>query len=125
MPQIDFEARRAWFLDHLRNLETTGAKTICACGTQDTLLGFVSVNPQTQILDQLAGAPDAWGKGIAQRLLQEARLLSPRALVLDVNEENKRAIRFYEREAFVHVADGINAMSGLKTWRMKWQADGS
>lgn len=122
MPQIDFEARRTWFRDHLSGLETDGFQTICAFDTQGSLLGFVTVNPQTHDLAQLAVTPEAWGSGVAPWLLAEARRLSPQALVLDVNEDNPRAIRFYEREGFAHIGDGVNAISGLKTRRMRWQA---
>ncbi len=123
MPQIDFEARRAWFGDHLLGLEAGGFRTICAFDAQGIMLGFVTVNPKTHDLAQLAVAPDSWGSGVAARLLDAARHLSPRALVLDVNEDNPRAIRFYEREGFAHVGNGVNALSGLKTWRMRWQAN--
>ncbi|WP_083931629.1 GNAT family N-acetyltransferase [Methyloferula stellata] len=121
MPQIDFEARRDWFRDHLSGLEAGGFQTICAFDMQGIIVGFVTVNPKTHNLAQLAVTPDAWGSGLASQLLAEARRLSPEALVLDVNEDNPRAIRFYQREGFVRTGEGVNALSGLKTLRMQWR----
>ncbi len=120
MPDIDFEARRPWFLDHLRALEAAGAVTICAFVGLNRLLGFVTFDPAMAYLDQLAVAPEAKGTGAAHLLLNEARRLSPNGLVLDVNQGNTRALAFYEREGFVKTAEGVNPHSGLKTQRLRW-----
>jgi hypothetical protein len=61
MSDIDFAARRPWFLDHLRALEAAGAITICAFDGVNQLLGFVTFDPATAFLDQLAVAPEAKG----------------------------------------------------------------
>ncbi|MGH6868127.1 MAG: GNAT family N-acetyltransferase [Methylocella sp.] len=119
MPDIDFEARREWLLDHLRALEAAGAMTICAFDGLNRLLGFVTFDPATAFLDQLAVAPEAKGTGAAKLLLSEARRLSPNGLVLDVNQDNARALAFYEREGFATAAEGVNPRSGLKTWRLR------
>ena len=71
-------------------------------------------------LDQLAVAPEAKGSGAASLLLTEARRLSPGSLTLDVNQDNSRALRFYEREGFERIAEGINPHSGLRTWRLRF-----
>ena len=120
MPDIDFEQRRRWFLDHLRGLEADGAITICAFDGLNRLLGFVTFDPATAYLDQLAVAPEAKGTGAAKLLLNEARRLSPNGLVLDVNQDNARALAFYAREGFAKTAEGVNPRSGLKTWRLRW-----
>src|SRR4029077_10273393 len=91
MPDIDFKARRPWFLDHLRALEASGAITICAFDGLNRLLGFVTFDPATAFLYQLAAAPEAKGTGVAHLLLNEARRLSPNGLVLEVNQDNARA----------------------------------
>jgi putative acetyltransferase len=118
MPDIDFSARRSWFLDHLQELEAAGAVTFCAFDGAEQLLGFVTIDPATAYLDQLAIAPGAKGSGAARLLVGEARRLSPRGLTLDVNQDNTRALRFYEREGFEKIGEGINPLSGLKTWRL-------
>jgi putative acetyltransferase len=120
MPDIDFEARRAWFLDHLRALEAGGAITICAFDGLNRLLGFVTFDPANAYLDQLAIVPEAKGTGAANLLLDEARRFSPNGLVLDVNQDNARALAFYAREGFAKTAEGVNPRSGLKTWRLRW-----
>jgi putative acetyltransferase len=120
MPDIDFAARRPWFLDHLRALEADGAITICAFDGLNRLLGFVTFDPAKAYLDQLAVAPEAKGTGAAKLLLNEARRHSPNGLVLDVNQDNARALAFYAREGFAKTAEGVNPRSGLKTWRLRW-----
>jgi len=120
MPDIDFAARRPWFLDHLRALEANGAITICAFDGFNRLLGFATFDPATAYLDQLALAPEAKGTGAAKLLLDEARRLSPNGLVLDVNCDNARALAFYAREGFAKTAEGVNPRSGLKTIRLRW-----
>ena len=119
---IDFEARRAWFLDHLEKLEKVGGETICAFDDL-TMLGFVVIDVTTGWLDQIAVDPDAFGSGCAKRLLDEARRLSPAGVTLDVNADNFRALRFYAREGFVKTGEGANAMSGRKTVSLEWRGD--
>lgn len=120
MPEIDFLARRAWFCDHLLQLESAGAVTVCALDGSNRLIGFVTVDPATAYLDQIAIAPEAKGSAAAALLLAEARRLSPDGLALDVNQDNARALRFYEREGFKKIAEDVNPRSGLKTWRLHW-----
>jgi putative acetyltransferase len=125
MPGIDFEARRRWLIDHLRALQTAGSFIICAFDRSDRLLGVTTIDPATGYLDQLAVAPEAKGKGVARLLLGEARRLSPSGITLEVNEDNARAIAFYEREGFVKIADGgVNPNSGLNTRRLRWPGRG-
>ncbi len=120
MPGIDFSARRAWFYDHLRALEAAGAATICGFYGEGRLVGFVTIDPASGYLDQLAVAPEAKGAGAAALLLNEARRLSPGRLALDVNQDNLRALRFYEKEGFEKLEAGVNPLSGLKTWRLRF-----
>jgi putative acetyltransferase len=120
MPAIDFSARRSWFCDHLLALEAAGAATICGFDGEGRLLGFVTIDPVSGYLDQLAVAPEAKGAGAAALLLGEARRLSPDALLLDVNQDNLRALRFYERQGFEKLDAGVNPLSGLKTWRLRF-----
>jgi putative acetyltransferase len=120
MPQIDFEARRAWFVEHLARLIRAGAVTICAADGPGTLLGFITIAPATGEVDQLCVAPSAQGRGVAQALMARARDLSPSGLSLSVNQDNPRALRFYERQGFVRTGEGVNARSGLPTYALRW-----
>jgi putative acetyltransferase len=121
MPNIDFSARRDWLVTHISKLEAEGAITICAVDPPNRIVGFATLNAATGWLDQLAVAPAAKGAGAAERLIEEARRLSPRRLALDVNVDNPRAVRFYGKAGFVTIGEGVNPLSGLKTLRLLWE----
>ena len=59
---------------------------------------------------------------IADILLAEARRLSPQNLDLHVNQDNERALRFYQKHGFVTVAEDVNPRSGAPIYRMRWEA---
>jgi putative acetyltransferase len=119
VPGIDFAARRDWFLTYLKDLETRGAKTICAFGGEH-LLGFILLDEARGVLEQIAIWPALFGTGVGALLLNEAKRLCPSGLGLDVNADNPRAVRFYEKAEFERLEAGVNPISGLKTWRMRW-----
>jgi putative acetyltransferase len=119
MPEIDFAARRGWILDRLDTQSATGTVTICA-EVQGALAGFAMVEPAPAYLEQLAVAPARFGAGIGTRLLAAAKDLCPHRLSLRVNQDNPRAVRFYEREGFRIVAKGVNPGGRMKTWYMTW-----
>ncbi|WP_371347591.1 GNAT family N-acetyltransferase [Ancylobacter sp. IITR112] len=124
LPEIDFEARRGWLCHRIGTLIEEGAVIDLAQaegpgGGPGTLLGFVSVNPRTGYVDQLVVHPDHWGTGVAGALIRAAAARSPRRLVLDVNEQNERAVRFYEKAGFVVTGHGVNPTSGRPTLRME------
>ncbi len=121
MPDIDFEARRPWFLQHVETLTAKGTQILVADEiATGALAGFVMIDPATRYLDQLAVAPAFWGKGAAEALMAAARTASPAGIVLDVNQDNPRAVAFYRRAGLEITASGANPMSGRTTWRMEW-----
>ena len=61
------------------------------------IAGFVGVADDT--IEMLFLAPDAIGKGFGRRLLDFA-VDTLGAVAVDVNEQNQRALRFYERSGF-------------------------
>jgi putative acetyltransferase len=83
------------------------------------------VNPQTGYLDQLVVATTDQGRGVAAILLAQARRLSPAVLDLHVNQDNARAIGFYQKHGFVTVAEDVNPRSGAPIYRMRWKPDGN
>ena len=85
----------------------------------DALIGFVTIDP-AGYLDQLVVAPDHWGSGLATALLERAKQLSPGEITLLVNADNARAIRFYQRNGFVHAGEDVNPTSGRPVLRMTW-----
>jgi len=128
-PTIDFDARRAWFVENLAEREAAGAALICmfedgARPGERKLLGFVLVDPKTGWLDQIAVRPNAFGAGVGRELLNAAKRASPGKIRLDVNADNFRALRFYKREGFVRVGAGVNKLSGRETAVLEWRREG-
>ena len=121
--EIDFEARRDWLKNHIVQLECGGARTLLLLeGAGRALVGFVTIDPATHWLDQLCVRPERFGSGAAEALIEAARSLSPARLRLDVNQDNERAVAFYEREGFVRVANGGPSLSGRPTLIMEWSS---
>lgn len=127
MPEIDFEARRGWICHRIGTLLGEGAVIEIATsmpannGGSGDILGFVTVHPRTGYIDQLVVDPDHWGEGIAIALIEAARRYAPLHLSLDVNEENGRAVRFYQKAGFTVTSHGVNPVSGRPTLRMDWR----
>jgi len=67
-------------------------------------------------------APEHWGSDAAKLLVDEAKRCSPERVTLLVNKDNARAIRFYERNGFVHAGDDVNPTSGRPVLKMEWRA---
>ena len=84
------------------------------------LAGFVTIDA-SGYLDQLVVSPDHWGTELADRLVGEAKRLSPARITLLVNTDNARAIRFYERNGFVHAGHDVNPTSGRPVLKMEWR----
>ena len=123
-PQIDFTARLDWWRARWRNELVPSAAIVIAEPSdveQPAMIGFVTVDPRTRYLDQLVVAPEFWGAGVAVTLLDEARRLSPAGLDINVNADNGRAIRFYQKYGFAIGGAGVNAISGKPVHRMRWQ----
>lgn len=123
MPDIDFEARRPWFHGHLDALRADGADLLVACAADARVAGFVAIHPGTGYLDQLAVAPAFWGTGAAEALMAAAKARAPGGIDLDVNQDNPRAIAFYERLGLKIMAASTNPASGRAIWRMAWRPD--
>lgn len=124
MPEIDFEARRAWFVDHFAALIEAGAMVELALATEDgALAGFVTIDPANGYVDQLAVHPGQWGHGVAEALIYYAAAQAGRPITLEVNEENLRAVRFYGKIGFNVTGRGANPLSGRPTLQMEWRPD--
>jgi putative acetyltransferase len=118
-PEIDFAARVAWWRERWRNELVPNAAIIVAEQAGQPV-GFVTVDA-SGYLDQLVVATDRWGSEVATSLLDEAKRLSPEGITLLVNNDNARAVRFYERNGFVHTGEDVNPTSGRPVLKMKWK----
>jgi putative acetyltransferase len=119
-PEIDFAARVAWWRKRWRD-ELLAKAEIVVAESDGALIGFVTIEPATGYLDQLVVAPEAWGRGLAEALLAEAKRLSPIAVNLVVNTDNHRAVRFYRKHGFVITGADVNAISGRPVHKMSWK----
>ena len=121
---IDFGARRPWLVERLRAHRAGGGTIVVGLDSAGRPAGFVTLDPANAYLDQLCVAPPACGSGLAPLLLDAAKRRAPGVVELDVNEDNRRARRFYEREGFHAVTRGVSAQSGLPTLRLRWTNGG-
>jgi putative acetyltransferase len=118
--QIDFAARLAWWRERWRKELVPSAEIVIA-ESEDGMIGFVTVDRRTLYLDQIVVAPEHWGSGVGAILLARAKCMSPAGLDLDVNTDNARAIRFYQKQGFSISGAGKNPISGKPVHRMSWR----
>jgi putative acetyltransferase len=118
-PEIDFAARVPWWRERWRGELVPNANIVVA-EQAGALIGFVTIDA-TGYLDQLVVSPDHWGSDLGDALVAEAKRLSPHGITLLVNADNVRAIRFYERNGFVHAGEDVNPTSGRPVLRMAWK----
>ncbi|PWB63866.1 MAG: GNAT family N-acetyltransferase [Bradyrhizobiaceae bacterium] len=114
-PAIDFSARRGWIAERI-----AGAHAAVAV-LDGRIAGLLVIDPRSGDLDQLVVATACQGRGVAAALIAEARRLAPAGLDLTVNQDNARAIRFYEKHGFVRTGAAVNPNSGAPTFRMSWR----
>ncbi len=119
-PQLDFAARLDWWRARWRN-ELVASADIVIAEADGEVIGFVTVDPRTFYLDQIVVAPEHWASGVGAALIAVAKQLSPAGLELDVNTDNSRAIRFYDKQGFSISGAGVNPISGKPVHRMRWR----
>ena len=118
-PSIDFAARLEWWRERWRS-ELVPKAAIIVAEAEGAPAGFVTIDA-LGYLDQLVVAPDRWGSELATMLVDEAKRRSPDRITLLVNKDNARAIRFYERNGFVHAGEDVNPTSGRPVKKMAWE----
>jgi putative acetyltransferase len=118
-PAIDFAARVPWWRERWRSELVPNAAIIVA-EQAGVLIGLVTIDASAY-LDQLVVAPDHWGSELANILVDEAKRLSPDRIILLVNKDNVRAIRFYERNGFARAGEDVNPTSGRPVLKMEWK----
>lgn len=118
-PSIDFAQRLEGWRARWRD-ELAPAAQIFVAEQNGAMTGFVTIDA-SGYLDQLVVAPEAWGSDLGNVLIDKAKAMSPGGITLLVNTDNARAIRFYERNGFVHTHDDVNPVSGRKVYGMAWK----
>ncbi|CAN5357570.1 GNAT family N-acetyltransferase [soil metagenome] len=118
-PSIDFAQRLDGWRQRWRH-ELVPVAQIVIAEQGRAMVGFVTIDA-SGYLDQLVVAPEAWGSDLGNVLITEAKTMSPGGITLLVNTDNARAIRFYERNGFVHTHDDVNPVSGRKVYGMAWK----
>jgi putative acetyltransferase len=118
-PELDFAARVDWWGERWRN-ELVPAAQIMVAETNGQMAGFVTVDP-TGYVDQIVVAPEAWGSDVGAALIGAAKRLSPKRLDLLVNQDNARAVRFYQKQDFEITGIDTNPRSGAPLYRMSWR----
>jgi putative acetyltransferase len=119
-PDLDFAERLDWWRKRWRSELVPAAEIVIAEAAGD-MIGFVTVDPRTLYLDQIVVAPEHWRSGVGAALLGEAKRRSPTGLDLDVNTDNARAIRLYEKQGFSIGGADVNPISGKPVHRMSWR----
>jgi putative acetyltransferase len=120
-PHLDFAARVDWWRERWRN-ELVPSATIMIAEQNGAIAGFVTVDA-AGYLDQIVVAPEAWGSPVGTALLDAAKRISPTGLDLLVNQDNARAIRFYQKHGFTITRADTNPRSGAPLHRMSWRPD--
>lgn len=119
-PDIDFAARLDWWRTRWRDeLVPKAAIVIAEC--EGTLAGFVTIDETNGYLDQLVVAPEHWGSDLGAHLVAEAKRRAPLGISLLVNDDNTRAIRFYEKCGFADAGSDVNPVSGRPVRKMVWR----
>ena len=121
-PAIDFATRLGWWRERWRK-ELVPAATIVVAEAGGALVGFATVDAATGYLDQIVVAPQAWGTGVAEMLLDEAKRRSPARLELHVNTDNARAVGFYRKHGFAVAGEDVNPRSGALVYLMRWSRE--
>lgn len=119
-PNLDFDSRLVWWRERWEQ-EIVPHATIIVADFDGQVIGFVTVDRRKGYLDQIVVTPQVWGSKLAAALMAEAKRLSPAALYLHVNQDNKRALRFYEKHGFVITSEDVNRRSGAKVYAMIWK----
>jgi putative acetyltransferase len=121
-PEIDFAASDEAMRTRWRD-EIVPPATVTLAAAGERIVGLVTVDLGTGYVDQLAVVPEMWGTSVGAMLLNEAKRLSPAMVYLRVNQDNARAIRFYDKHGFFKDGEAFNERIGRLQFIMRWRAE--
>jgi ribosomal protein S18 acetylase RimI-like enzyme len=121
LPQIRFEEREAFIRARLFDYAQAPRRSRLAFAPDQQVLGFALLDTRLGELEQIAVAPEFWGKGVAEALLDDVRALAVGRISLTVNRDNPRACQFYRRQGFQETGESISPHSGLPLLHMEWR----
>ncbi|MFZ4832304.1 N-acetyltransferase [Rouxiella sp. Mn2063] len=117
-----FIAATYWFESAamVRDTLVSSANTWVACHQESgKLIGFISLL-NSQFVAALFVEKSVYGQGVAQQLMAEVKYHYP-SLLLEVYQQNFRAVAFYHKENFSVVKETQHPGTKLPTWVMRWQ----
>ncbi|MGA5657319.1 N-acetyltransferase [Rahnella contaminans] len=94
------------------------ARVWVACDTNDEVCGFIGVLNQ-QFIGALFVEESHYGDGTAQQLMAAAKEEYP-VLLLEVYQQNHRAMAFYRKENFEITAETRHPGTDMPTWILRW-----
>ncbi|MBU9810833.1 N-acetyltransferase [Rahnella sp. C60] len=94
------------------------ARTWVDCDENDQVCGFISVLNQ-QFIGALFVEASHYGDGTARRLMAAAKEAYP-VLLLEVYQQNHRAVSFYRKENFEITANTRHPGTDLPTYILRW-----
>lgn len=115
-----FIAQSYWYESAAMVRETFLPQAVTWVSSDDEgeINGFISVLNQ-QFIGALFVKESVYGKGVAQQLMQQAKAHFP-LLLLEVYQQNHRAVAFYRKEEFLVVNDTLHPGTGQPTWVLRW-----
>lgn len=87
---------------------------------QAEIVGFLAIRTDKALLDQLFLQPASIGKGIGQKLLEEAKRLMPQGFTLHTAATNDHARRFYEASGLSIDREELHPRFGHPIVWYKW-----
>ena len=94
---------------------------IVVAESDNEILGFVTLNPETAELTQLFTRLPEQGRGAGSALINWVKNRCRKGVYLFTLEINYRSRKFYEEHGFRETSLSTNAISGLPTVRYEWR----
>jgi putative acetyltransferase len=122
MPGINFEKRfgdrrKYWKTKIVSKVPET---MIIVAERRGAVIGFMIIDWETGYLVELVVSWQFWKSTVGELLLSEAKWLSPTGVDLNVDPNNDRAVRFFEKHKFVKTGDVKKGPDG-PIQNMQWR----